>query len=60
MISAPLIPILVEDFGWQIALSTGSVFALVGAVLWLWVRSDEPLLSQPDSSAFNPRRAHSR
>ncbi len=44
VISAPLIPILVDHFGWLIALSTGSVFALVGAVLWLWVRADEPLL----------------
>ena len=45
VISAPMIPILVDQFGWLIALSTGSVFALVGAALWLWVRADEPLVS---------------
>jgi ACS family glucarate transporter-like MFS transporter len=45
VISAPLIPILVDHFDWLIALSSGSVFALLSALLWLWVRSDEPLLS---------------
>ncbi|MGB5294956.1 MAG: MFS transporter, partial [Thermoanaerobaculia bacterium] len=36
VISAPLIPVLVDHFGWLNALSTGSVFALAGAALWLW------------------------
>ena len=45
VISAPLIPILVDHFDWLIALSSGSVFALLSALLWLWVRADEPLLS---------------
>lgn len=44
VISAPLIPVLVDRFDWLIALSTGSVFALLSALLWLWVRPDEPLV----------------
>ena len=49
VISAPLIPVLVDHFGWLIALSTGSIFALASAILWLWVRADEPLVSQRHS-----------
>ena len=49
VISAPLIPVLVDHFGWLIALSTGSVFALLSAFLWLWVRADKPLVSQRHS-----------
>jgi len=50
VISAPLIPVLVGHFGWLVALSTGSVFALLGALLWLWVRVDEPLLGPTESA----------
>jgi ACS family glucarate transporter-like MFS transporter len=34
---------LAESFGWLVALATGSLFALVGAALWLLIRADEPL-----------------
>jgi ACS family glucarate transporter-like MFS transporter len=50
VISAPLIPILVDQFDWLVALSTGSAFALLSALLWLWVRTDEPLLSVREST----------
>jgi ACS family glucarate transporter-like MFS transporter len=30
-------PILVAKFGWLAALSSGSVFAIVAALLWLWI-----------------------
>ena len=43
MISTPLIPILVGRFGWLAATATGSVVALLGAVLWFWIWSDHPL-----------------
>ena len=46
VISAPLIPILVDQFNWLIALSTGSLFAVLSALLWLWVRADQPLVGQ--------------
>ena len=42
-IGAILVPFLAERFGWVAALSTGSLFALVGAALWLLIRADEPL-----------------
>jgi ACS family glucarate transporter-like MFS transporter len=45
VISSPLIPVLVDHFGWLVALSTGSAFALVSALLWLWVRADQPLFA---------------
>lgn len=43
VISTPLIPVLVAWLGWIPALATGSVFALVSAALWLWIRVDRPL-----------------
>jgi ACS family glucarate transporter-like MFS transporter len=40
---ALLVPLVAQSFGWVAALSTGSVFALIGAVLWLFIRADEPM-----------------
>jgi ACS family glucarate transporter-like MFS transporter len=42
-IGALLVPITAEAFGWVPALATGSVFALIGVGLWLFVRSDKPM-----------------
>jgi ACS family glucarate transporter-like MFS transporter len=42
-IGALLVPITAEAFGWVPALATGSVFAIIGAVLWLFVRADKPM-----------------
>jgi ACS family glucarate transporter-like MFS transporter len=42
-VGALLVPLLAERFGWLVALSTGSLFALLGAVLWLFIRADQPL-----------------
>jgi ACS family glucarate transporter-like MFS transporter len=39
-IATPLVPILAERFGWFAALSSGSVFALIGAALWFFIRID--------------------
>ena len=44
---ALLVPITVERFGWPAALGTASVFALVGALLWLWIRADRKLTAAP-------------
>ena len=38
---ASLVPILVQQFGWIPALATGSVFGLVSALLWLFIRVDQ-------------------
>ncbi len=42
-IGALLVPITVEAFGWVVALATGSLFALAGVALWLFVRADKQL-----------------
>lgn len=42
-IEALLVPITVKTLGWAAALATGSLFALVAAVLWCWIRPDMPL-----------------
>jgi MFS transporter, ACS family, glucarate transporter len=39
--SASLVPILVQRFGWSLALATGSLFGIVSALLWLLIRVDE-------------------
>ncbi len=38
--SASLVPLLVGRFGWIPALSTGSLFGVVSAALWLFIRVD--------------------
>ncbi len=42
-VGALLVPITAEAFGWVPALATGSVFALIGVGLWLFVRADKPM-----------------
>ncbi len=42
-IGALLVPITAEAFGWVPALTTGSFFAVVGAVVWFWIRADRPM-----------------
>jgi len=41
--STALVPILVQHFGWLIALSSGTVTALIAATLWFFVNVDRPL-----------------
>ncbi len=38
-----LVPFVAGGFGWSLAMATGSVFAIVGAFLWLFIRADEPM-----------------
>jgi ACS family glucarate transporter-like MFS transporter len=42
-IGALLVPITAEVFGWVPALATGSVFAMIGVGLWLFIRADKPM-----------------
>ena len=42
-IGALLVPVTAEVFGWVPALATGSVFAIIGVGLWLFVRADKPI-----------------
>ncbi len=43
-IGALLVPITAEAMGWVPALATGSVFAVLGALIWLFVRADQPMV----------------
>ena len=38
-----LVPVTAGLFGWSVAMATGSVFAIVGALMWLLIRADEPI-----------------
>lgn len=40
-VGALLVPFIAEHVGWVPALASGSIFALTGAVLWLFIRADE-------------------
>jgi ACS family glucarate transporter-like MFS transporter len=42
-VGALLVPITAAAFGWVTAVSTGSLFAVLGAVLWFWIRADQPM-----------------
>jgi len=49
-IGALLVPITAEVFGWVPALATGSVFALAGVGLWMFVRADKPMALSSDKA----------
>jgi MFS transporter, ACS family, glucarate transporter len=42
VVSTALVPVLVKQFGWTIALGSGSALAVVGGLLWLLIRVDRP------------------
>jgi ACS family glucarate transporter-like MFS transporter len=42
-VGAVLVPLLAGRFGWLFALSSGSVMAVIAAVLWLFIRPDQSL-----------------
>ena len=35
-----LVPVIVQTFGWPAALASGTAFAMIGALLWCWIRAD--------------------
>jgi membrane associated rhomboid family serine protease len=37
------VPFIGNWLGWPAAIMSGAVFALVGAMLWLFIRPDEPM-----------------
>jgi len=39
-----LVPFTAQYLGWTVAVSMGGVFALIGALLWLFIRGDRPML----------------
>jgi ACS family glucarate transporter-like MFS transporter len=43
-IGALLVPVTAKIFGWTVAVSTGCIFAFIAALLWLFIRSDIPMI----------------
>ena len=43
ILATPMVPLLKDEFGWFVALASGSVFAVIGAVLWLFIRADRAM-----------------
>lgn len=39
-----LVPLMAKYFGWVVAVSFGSAFAVIAAALWLFIRGDRPML----------------
>jgi ACS family glucarate transporter-like MFS transporter len=39
-VGALLVPLVARAFGWPAAISTGAIFALLAALLWIWIRAD--------------------
>lgn len=42
-IGALLVPWIAKTAGWDMAIASGAVFAIGGAVLWIWIRGDKPM-----------------
>lgn len=50
VVNALLVPATAAVFGWTAALSTAGLFALLAAVLWLFIRADETIVESADDS----------
>ena len=46
-IGALLVPISARALGWPAALAIASLFAVVGALVWLWIEADRPAGAKP-------------
>jgi MFS transporter, ACS family, glucarate transporter len=46
VIGALLIPFSAKYLGWEFAIATGGIFAIIGAGLWLFISADKPLTEQ--------------
>jgi ACS family glucarate transporter-like MFS transporter len=46
VISTPLVPVLVEHFGWSFAMTAAAAVAISGALIWLLVDEDETVSRQ--------------
>jgi ACS family glucarate transporter-like MFS transporter len=43
IVGGMLVPVTANLLGWEAAIMTGSVFAIVGALLWIFIRADKPM-----------------
>ena len=47
VIGGLMVPFIAAWLGWSAAIISGSLFAIVGALLWLFIRADEPMAETP-------------
>jgi ACS family glucarate transporter-like MFS transporter len=40
---ALLVPAIAQALGWPWAIASGAIVALIGALLWIWIRGDRPM-----------------
>jgi ACS family glucarate transporter-like MFS transporter len=38
-----LVPVTANLLGWPAAIMSGALFAIIGALLWVFIRADEPM-----------------
>ncbi len=58
VVSTFIVPVLVERFGWMVALATGSILGLASALLWLLIRVDEADRGSRDAAAARAAAPH--
>jgi ACS family glucarate transporter-like MFS transporter len=44
VIGGVMVPFIANWLGWPAAIASGSIFALIGALLWLFIRADESMV----------------
>ncbi|HNP62346.1 MAG TPA: MFS transporter [Woeseiaceae bacterium] len=45
-----MVPVIANWFGWTIAIVSSAALVLIGALLWLFLRADEPMVQSPAGS----------
>jgi cyanate permease len=50
-IVALLVPVVVDRFGWSVAVAAGAGFAFIAAAIWLVTAADRQIAAQPVESA---------
>jgi ACS family glucarate transporter-like MFS transporter len=43
VIGGLMVPAIAFQFGWSVAIASGSIFAFIGAFLWIFICADEPM-----------------
>jgi len=54
IVGGMLVPVMANWWGWPAAMATGSVLAIIGALLWIFIRADEPMGGGADPAFKGP------